>query len=148
MCYFDKFIYCNRIVTIVLFILYNYNIILSLHCTSLWLIYSLEVCALKQYQLYCHNPPSSSNYYFTGFLNLNLIIFRSHVSDIQYFLGFISVSMISSKFIHVGTRGRISFLIWLNNNTLCLYTTSFFIHLSVGGPLWCFHSWLLGIMLS
>ena len=41
------------------------------------------------------------------------------------FIGLISLSIMSSSFIHVVANGRVSFFLWLNNVVLCsLFSTS------------------------
>uniref|UniRef100_A0A9L0T6Q6 Uncharacterized protein n=1 Tax=Equus caballus TaxID=9796 RepID=A0A9L0T6Q6_HORSE len=74
---------------------------------------------------------------------MNLTMQGPHISGIVQYLSFcdwlISLSMMSSRSIHVVARVRISFLLRAEeHSTVCTYYM-LFTHSSVGGLLGCFH---------
>ena len=136
-----------RVITILI-------IFLTLYITSLWLTYYVTggwylLIAYTYFAL----PPSLSSLLATTCLfsepmSLFLFLFClfvlffdstckwDHVAFL--FLWLISLSIISSRFIHVFTNGKIFSFLWLSNSPLCVCACVchiFFIHLSIDGYL-------------
>ena len=82
------------------------------------------------------------NSLFLNFVNAKFLEYFDHVSGLTPHLSFciwlISISIMSSGFIHATAHCKISLFLKLNNILLYAYTP-FFIHSSVDGYLGCFH---------
>lgn len=83
------------------------------------------------------------NSLFLNFVNAKFLKYFDHLSGLIPHLSFciwlISISIISSGFIHVVAHCNISFFLRLNNILLYAYTP-FFIHSSIDRYLGCFHN--------